>query len=147
VKVYVGRREQITVERWRDHHGWSQENAERNFREHPEQVEARVYVQERDPAGAVVSEQELEHLVKHSPSGLGWGYSGSGPSDTARSLLIDFFGGTANLPERWGEHALPVSYQDFKADLISLCDDAGFEISEDEVRAWVEANTPDADNV
>lgn len=31
----------------------------------------------------------LVHVVRHSPSGLAWGYSGSGPADLARSLLID----------------------------------------------------------
>lgn len=34
----------------------------------------------------------LQHHVKHSPTGLSWGYGGSGPADTARSLLIDHFG-------------------------------------------------------
>jgi hypothetical protein len=31
---------------------------------------------------------EVRHVVKHSPTGLGWGYGGSGPADCARSLLI-----------------------------------------------------------
>jgi Family of unknown function (DUF6166) len=34
----------------------------------------------------------LEHLVLHSPSGLNWGYHGSGPCDTAFSLLVDALG-------------------------------------------------------
>jgi hypothetical protein len=38
---------------------------------------------------------ELTHIVKHSPTGLGWGYAGSGPADTARSLLIDALGDAA----------------------------------------------------
>jgi hypothetical protein len=31
----------------------------------------------------------LRHVVHHSPSGLSWGYGGSGPADLARSILID----------------------------------------------------------
>ena len=31
----------------------------------------------------------LAHVVRHSRSGLAWGYSGSGPADLARSLIID----------------------------------------------------------
>lgn len=34
----------------------------------------------------------LEHHKKHSPTGFGWGYGGSGPSDLARCLLIDALG-------------------------------------------------------
>ena len=34
----------------------------------------------------------VPHLPKHSPSGMNWGYAGSGPSDTARSLLIAALG-------------------------------------------------------
>jgi hypothetical protein len=37
----------------------------------------------------------LNHVVKHSPTGMGWGYAGSGPADTARSLLIAALGDEA----------------------------------------------------
>lgn len=37
----------------------------------------------------------LAHAAKHSPSGLSWGYLGSGPADLARSLLIDALGDDA----------------------------------------------------
>jgi Family of unknown function (DUF6166) len=30
----------------------------------------------------------LPHVARHSPTGFGWGYQGSGPADLARSLLI-----------------------------------------------------------
>lgn len=36
--------------------------------------------------------QSLTHVVVHSPSGLEWGYGGSGPSDLALSILTDFLG-------------------------------------------------------
>lgn len=34
----------------------------------------------------------LRHIVRHSPTGMSWGYGGSGPADLARSLLIDALG-------------------------------------------------------
>lgn len=42
---------------------------------------------------SVRNERKLKHLIRHSPSGLEWGYEGSGPADLAFSLLIDHFGG------------------------------------------------------
>lgn len=33
----------------------------------------------------------LRHVVYHSPTGLEWGYGGSGPADTALSILADYF--------------------------------------------------------
>jgi hypothetical protein len=40
----------------------------------------------------------LPHQAKHSPSGMSWGYHGSGPADLARSLLIDALGDDARCP-------------------------------------------------
>lgn len=37
----------------------------------------------------------LRHVVRHSTTGLSWGYGGSGPADTARSLLIAALGRNA----------------------------------------------------
>lgn len=34
----------------------------------------------------------LTHIAIHSPTGFEWGYSGSGPTDLARSLLWDLLG-------------------------------------------------------
>ncbi len=34
----------------------------------------------------------LRHIIHHSPTGLEWGYSGSGPADLALSLLTDACG-------------------------------------------------------
>jgi hypothetical protein len=38
---------------------------------------------------------DLPHVVKHSPTGMEWGYAGSGPADLARSILIDAIGPAA----------------------------------------------------
>ena len=35
----------------------------------------------------------VQHLPRHSPTGMEWGYGGSGPADTARSLLLTAIGG------------------------------------------------------
>jgi len=35
-----------------------------------------------------VNGQEVIHQAKHSPTGMEWGYGGSGPADTARSILM-----------------------------------------------------------
>lgn len=57
----------------------------------------------------------LDHIVYHSPTGMSWGYGGSGPADLARSILADFAGLAvadtfyqefkrsfiAGLPETW----------------------------------------------
>lgn len=40
----------------------------------------------------------VRHLPKHSPTGMNWGYAGSGPADTARSLLIEALGEDAICP-------------------------------------------------
>jgi hypothetical protein len=34
----------------------------------------------------------VRHLPKHSPTGMNWGFAGSGSADTARSLLIAVLG-------------------------------------------------------
>jgi hypothetical protein len=46
-----------------------------------------------DPDGTAIG--MVGHVVKHSPTGMGWGYGGSGPADCARSLLIAALGGPA----------------------------------------------------
>jgi len=41
---------------------------------------------------------DLPHIKRHSPTGMEWGYGGSGPADLARSLLIDALGPAAACP-------------------------------------------------
>jgi hypothetical protein len=40
----------------------------------------------------------LPQLIRHSPAGMAWGYSGNGPRDLARSLLADALGTCALCP-------------------------------------------------
>jgi hypothetical protein len=69
----------------------------------------------------------LKHRVRHSPTGLEWGYHGSGPADTARSILWDVLG---SEPE-------PRLYQQFKADIIGGLDHDDWQLSEQAVRDWL----------
>lgn len=41
------------------------------------------------------SRRALRHIVEHSPTGLEWGYAGSGPADLARSILVEVMGDRA----------------------------------------------------
>lgn len=47
------------------------------------------WVEVREPNGAT---RRLRHRVRHSPTGLDWGYGGSGPADAALSILWDHLG-------------------------------------------------------
>lgn len=71
-----------------------------------------------------------EPAVNHPP-GFAWGYAGSGPADTAASILADHFG----TPQ-------PRSVvQRFKHELIApLPEGTGFILTGADVKAWAEAN-------
>jgi uncharacterized protein DUF6166 len=64
------------------------------------------------------AERPVPHHVRHSPTGFEIGYEGSGPAELARCLLIDYFD-LHELAEVRDRHPLPVSYQQFKRDLIA----------------------------
>jgi hypothetical protein len=52
-----------------------------------------LYAELEDPHPAVDFHTEgVPHVVYHSPSGLEYGYGGSGPADLALSLLAHWFG-------------------------------------------------------
>jgi hypothetical protein len=48
----------------------------------------------------------LVHMPKHSPTGMSWGYAGSGPADLARSLLIAVLGDDAKCRTCGGTHKI-----------------------------------------
>jgi hypothetical protein len=76
--------------------------------------------------------EELLHINKHSLDGFEWGYSGSGPSDLALSILTDFckrYELMNNIPEKF--------YQEFKLEIVSHLDDK-FELSGHEVGKWID---------
>jgi hypothetical protein len=133
MKRYVGRQEPMEYERWREL-GWSEE--ESRAMEKEGQLEPRVYVEEIGPTGEVKS-QRLVHHKLHSPDGFSWGYAGSGCAETARSLLIDHFGGLDQLPlNAFGDPVVPL-YQRFKEQFIAGAPEEGFTISDVEIAAWL----------
>jgi hypothetical protein len=82
----------------------------------------------------------LPHHVRHSPTGINFGYGGSGPADAARSVLIDCC--NVEIADRL--------YMEFKRCFISVLPmDEGGTINEETIREWVAAVTkgnPDASN-
>jgi len=67
-------------------------------------------------------------VVRHSPSGLLWGYGGSGPADLALNILSVFIG------QRLAEGL----YQDFKFEVIAKLPYEGGTIKRDDILEWVE---------
>lgn len=99
--------------------------------------DCRVYVQEGNQV------LPLRHVAHHSPTGFEWGYGGSGPADTALSILADFFGESLEprpfyKREVTYEHsrAWPL-HQRFKWDFIAGADREGFTITAAQIQAWL----------
>ena len=85
-------------------------------------------IEKPDDNGSTPVKKPLEHVVRHSPTGMNWGYGGSGPSDTALSILTDCFGPT--MAEKY--------YQKFKRDVVAgLPIEAEWEITEQEILSWL----------
>ena len=98
-----------------------------------------IHVGVKWPAG--LSWRLLAHCKLHSPTGFEVGYGGSGPADTAASILADYFDEKARAVERaWrgrsnGRPAFSIQlHQGFKADLI-----AGIQLEPGEVHILEES--------
>jgi hypothetical protein len=68
------------------------------------------YVEVFKPSKAPYPLQERQDLINHSPTGISWGYGGSGPAQAAFAILMDYLGDEARA------RAL---YQDFKFRVIA----------------------------
>jgi len=68
----------------------------------------------------------LPHILRHSPDGFQWGYGGSGPADTALSILTDCI----------GEEEANKFHQGFKFDFIAPAEKE-LKIKEEDIRAWL----------
>lgn len=86
--------------------------------------------------------QPLKHIVRHSPDGFEWGYGGSGPAELARCILIDYFGGGIDGISEAGAY-----YQDFKWDKIATIHTEEWQITEAEIKAWLDSHKTDSDLV
>jgi hypothetical protein len=83
----------------------------------------------------------LPHCVVHSPTGFEWGYGGSGPADTALSILADFLG--ESKEEVWlawhgkrSSRALQL-HQAFKFAVVGVLPHAGWQLGSDKVAEWL----------
>ena len=79
--------------------------------------------------GDILNPAYSQTFVNHSPDGFAWGYGGSGPSQLALALLLEY-----------GDKEFALShYQTFKFDVIASLP-SEFEIDETIVTNWIEAN-------
>jgi hypothetical protein len=69
-------------------------------------------------------------LRNHSPTGLEWGYSGSGPAQLALALAADLLG---------DDERAQAIYQRLKFKLIAGLPHDGWELSEERMRAAIDA--------
>ena len=86
----------------------------------------KVLKETEDPEEMKVLDLRLD-LWNHSPSGLEWGYSGSGPAQTALALLADATG---------NDRLAVALHQQFKFEKIAGFSKEGFELTADEIRRW-----------
>ena len=140
MKYYVGTRPIVTEQDWIDRYGWPPEEAKRLTEQAKGQRHTMVYVMTdvRVEDGALQGGEPLRHHVLHSPTGFEWGYGGSGPSDLARCILIDFLD-LHDEAEADRDLRIPGGYMDFKAEVIAKLPKSGFMLTEAEIREWREA--------
>lgn len=84
-----------------------------------------IEVIEINESGKIVKRGMLKHIVKHSPTGMNWGYGGSGPADASLSILHDAV----------GERLANNYYQEFKFKFVSHADDI-LAITSDQIEKW-----------
>ena len=70
----------------------------------------------------------IPHAARHSPTGIEWGYGGSGPADLALSVLLA-------LTDEKTANAL---YHRFKHEVLALVPEAGGVLRATDVRRWIE---------
>jgi hypothetical protein len=78
-----------------------------------------ILVRVPTPEQGSLTSWPLVHVIEHSPTGLEWGYGGSGPSDTALSLLTDAIASEGGIPVEVAKLAAMRWYMRFKRDMVS----------------------------
>src|SRR5262249_201909 len=73
-------------------------------------------------------------LWNHSPTGLEWGYGGSGPQQLALALLCDALG---------DDEAALALYTTYKWEVVAKLLSAGWEITRQEILNWAAEHDPD----
>jgi hypothetical protein len=78
--------------------------------------------------GELLSPARSQAIRNHSPNGFAWGYGGSGPSQLALAILLEFA----------DEEFAKEHYQQFKFDVIEPIEDMReFQLNEQDVIAWI----------
>ena len=107
----------------------------------PSFEECRKILCERLPDGTAVFNIP-QRIAHHSPTGMEWGYGGSGPADFALNVLhLIYEREPGEELVEYGNHLLPEfvvsSYQDFKWEVITRLQPDKNEISEGFVQYWI----------
>lgn len=74
-------------------------------------------------------------LWNHSPTGFEWGYGGSGPAQLALALLADNFDADAAVKH----------HQRFKFEVVAGLPREGWQLTSEQVRAWMAARLTSTD--
>lgn len=86
-----------------------------------------VLVKEEGLPDRELKPDESLKLANKSPSGFNWGYGGSGPSQLALAILLDFTGSATVALEH---------YQRFKWDKVAFLG-SHWEMTAQEIRDWL----------
>ena len=97
----------------------------RGIEERDKQGGFKVYIK-----GKLLSPKRSQNVRNHSPDGFSWGYLGSGPSQLALAILLEF------LPKEKAKKY----YQNFKQDIIVNLPKDNFEMPVDLVNKWIKGN-------
>ncbi|MPZ50643.1 MAG: hypothetical protein GEU75_15325 [Dehalococcoidia bacterium] len=87
--------------------------------------------------------RNLTVVTYHSPTGIEWGYAGSGPADLALSILADYFGETPQqvqvaLRSLWSARSKAAAlHQRFKEDFLAQERRDEWQIRADVIDAWL----------
>jgi hypothetical protein len=68
------------------------------------------YVEVFKPGKSPYPLQERQDIINHSPTGIAWGYAGSGPAQCALAILLDYLG---------DEERARATYQQFKFRVVA----------------------------
>jgi hypothetical protein len=87
----------------------------------------------------------LPHVALHSPTGMNWGYAGSGPADTALSILAHHFGETPIYTDLLRGLCKSVHlYQRFKEEIIAQFPmTLDFQLTSLEIDTWLKRHAVD----
>ncbi len=98
-----------------------------------------IFIKVEYSNGAFINE-ELKHILRHSPDGFNMGYAGSAPADLALSILTDFC-----KRKNIDNNIVEKLYQKFKFDFIADC---GNELSIRciEIAEWIIKKEPELKN-